>query len=209
MPVSVSSEEREESPAASLGILALALGCLAVFFAVGLFVWSGVTTASARISASTSNESSLLTAASIDLVVEGSDDVAATRLAIDAAGLYPGLQMERCFAVTYLGTAEAVPVRLFGQPDDGTGLEQFIDTKVELGTGTDLECSDFDLTRSIFENSLVMLWDTHGSYDAGLELMGAAADGETTWVRVTVEVVDDNRAQGLTAAFWLTIEART
>lgn len=206
--MSVMNDDRVRTKVPQLGTVALALGCIVVLIAAA-FVWSGITTASGRISASTSNDSSLLTAASVDLVVDGGDVGTASRLAIDAAGLYPGLRVERCFAVTFWGNADAVPVRLSGQPGGGTGLEEFVDTRVELGTGSDVDCGDFRSTERLFDDTLLTLWNLHGSYADGLGLMSNASDGESRWVRVSVEVIDDNRAQDLTTAFWLTIEART
>lgn len=207
-PLADSREHETAETATSLGFVALAIGSLFVIIAAGVFVWSGATTASARIAASTSNESSLLTAASIDLVIDGGSDVASTGLLIDAGGLYPGLRLERCFEVTYFGNATDVPVRLFGRPGEGTGLEAFIDATIDVGTGSDNECVDFSRNDTLFDDTLVELWNQHGSFVAGLPLIRLANDGESTFVRVTVEVVDDNEAQDLTTAFWLTVEAR-
>ncbi len=199
-------EVAEEAP--SLRVLALGLASFAVIVAGALFVWSGVTTASGRIAATTRNDSSLLTAAEIDLVVDGGSEVASSGLLIDAAGLYPGLQLQRCFEVTYLGTAEGVPVRLFGQAGEGSGLEAFIDTTVDLGTGSQNDCEDFVAANEVFGGTLESLWQQHNSFETALPLMPAAQDGESSWVRVSVEVMDDNEAQNLTTAFWLVIEVR-
>lgn len=202
-------EEHETAETAtSLGFIALAIGSLLVIIAAGVFVWSGVTTASARIATTTSNESSLLTAAAIDLVVDAGSEVASTGLLIDAGGLYPGLRLERCFEVTYFGNAADVPIRLFGRAGAGTGLEAFIDATIDVGSGSDNECSDFKGRATLFDDTLLELWNRHGSFAAGLPLISSASDGESTFVRVTVEVLDDNQAQDLTTAFWLTIEAR-
>lgn len=200
------AEKEDETP--SLRVLALGLASFAVIIAGALFVWSGVTTASGRIAATTRNDSSLLTAAEIDLVVDGGSEVASSGLLIDAAGLYPGLQLQRCFEVTYLGTAEGVPVRLFGQAGEGSGLEAFIDTRVDLGTGSQNGCGDFVPVDEVFTGTLASLWERHNSFESALPLMTAALDGESSWVRVSVEVMDDNEAQELTTSFWLVIEAR-
>lgn len=205
--VSPTSEEASTS-APAVRVIALAGTSITVIVAAVVLAWSGITTASGRFSASTTNESSLVTAASVDLVVDGGADVASTGLLIDADGLYPGLRLERCFDVTYRGNAGDVPVRMFGQPGGGTGLEAFIDTTVGIGTGSDHECADFVEQDSVFAGTLLDLWNRHGEFDSGLHLIDSASDGQGTWVRVTVEVVDDNDAQERTTAFWLTIEAR-
>lgn len=201
-------EDRTSTTAPSLRVVALAFVSMLVIAAAGVLAWSGITTASGRISASTSNSSSLITAASVDLVVNGGGEVASTGLLIDADGLYPGLRLERCFDVTLAGNATDVQIRLFGQPGGGTGLEAFIDTTIEIGSGVDHSCSDFAGNTVVFNDTLLGLWNRHGSFESGLPLATAASDGESTWVRVAVEVIDDNRAQDLTTAFWLTIEAR-
>jgi hypothetical protein len=191
-----------------LGFVASAIGSLLVLGAAVVFVWSGVTTASARIAATTSNDSSLINAAVIDLVVDGGQDVASTGLLIDAAGLYPGRVVERCFEVAYRGTPIGVPVRMFGLSGGGTGLEAYLETTVEAGAGSSNECDDFERQTTLFSDTLLELWNRHGSFESGLPLMEAASDGSTTWIRVSIEVADDNRAQDLTTTFWLTLEAR-
>lgn len=200
--------DRTETSRPRLGFVALAVGSLLVLGAAFVFVWSGVTTASARISATTSNDSSLITAAVVDLVVDGGAEAASTGLLIDAADLYPGRVVERCFEVTYRGTPIGVPVRLFGRSGGGTGLEAYLDTTVEVGVGSSNECEDFDQQRTLFDNTLLELWNRHGSFESGIPLIEAAQDGSTEWVRITVQVADDNRAQDLTTTFWLTLEAR-
>lgn len=201
--------ERDDSDALPRGVLiALTLGSLVVIFAAGYFVWTGVVAASGRIAATTSNDSSFISAATIDLVVDAGEEAASTGLLIDAAGLYPGLVMERCFAVTYTGVLDQVPVRLFGRPGGGTGLEAYIETTVESGSGSDNECGDFTPNATLFADTLLNLWSRHGSFDTGIPVIAAAEDGASRWIRVTVEVVDDNDAQDLTTAFWLTLEAR-
>lgn len=200
--------ERELLRATSPGTLALAFAAVLVLGAALVFVWSGVTTASGRIAATTTNDSSLISAVSIDLAVESSAETASTGLLLDAAGLYPGLVVERCFGVTYWGNPSDVPIRLTGRPEGGSGLEAFIETVVELGVGNDPACSDFGANETIFSGRLLELWNRHGSFETGLPLIDSADSGATTWVRISVEVVDDNNAQDLTTAFWLIMEAR-
>ncbi len=165
------TNERETQRTTSLVSAALALGSILVLVAAGVFVWSGVTTASGRIAATTSNESSLLTAASIDLVVEGSDEATSTGLLLDASGLYPGLVVERCLGVTYWGSPSDVPLRMSGRAGGGDGLEAFIDATIETGTGSDPDCADFDTSETLFEATLLEFWERHGSFETGLPLM--------------------------------------
>lgn len=201
------STERDVRAAPLRKFVAPAVALIIILSGV-FFVWSGVVTASARFSASTSNESSFISAAAIDLNVDAGEDAASTGLLIDAAGLYPGLRIERCFVVSYTGALDDVPVRLFGRAGGGTGLEAYIDATIEQGAGSDNQCSDFTSSGVLFDDTLRTLWDRHGSFAAGLPIIEAADDGSSAWVRISIEVVDDNDAQDLTTAFWLTLEAR-
>ena len=198
----------KQDATATIRLAALAIGCLAVLGAAVVFVWSGLTTASARIAATTSNDSSLILAASVDLVVSNGDGASSAGLLIDADGLYPGLLIERCVEVTYWGDLPDVPVRMFGTPSGGTGLETYVLTTVERGSASSSECADFVATDALFDGTLLELWGQHGSFEQGLRLIDRADNGTQTWVRIAVEVADDNRAQSLTTAFWLTLEAR-
>ena len=188
------------------GFLALVVGCVAILVAAVVLVWTSVTTASARFAGSTANESSLFTAASDDVIVGNLDDP--TALTIDGDGLYPGRVIERCIPVTFRGSLEDVKVRLIGQSNGGTGLDNFIETTLEVGSGADLNCSDFAAERTAFQGSLADLWLRHGEFTTGLDIMESAADGDTSVMRIAVEVVSDDAAQGLTSEFSMLIEAR-
>ncbi len=187
---------------------ALGLGALAALVAAIALVWSTMTTASARFVGSTTNDSSLLEAAVVDLVVEPDASGAATTLLVDADGLYPGLEVERCVRLTYRGTLDDAVVRLFGSSGAGSGLERYLDTSIELGAGDDPDCADFQPARAAFSDTLDRLWGQHGSFANGLEIMASAADGDSVTLRFAVEVVPDNAAQDLTTRFGITLEAR-
>ena len=60
----------------------------------------------------------------------------------------------------------------------------------------------------LFGGTLLELWNRHDSFSSGLPVIAAAGDGDSVWLRISIEVVDDNDAQDLTTAFWLTLEAR-
>lgn len=198
----------EKQAPTTVGLVALALGCLIVLGAAAVFVWSGVSTASARIAATTSNDSSLVLAASVDLVVSNGDEASSAGLLIDADGLYPGLLIERCIEVTYWGELTDVPVHMFGTPSGGTGLEAYVLTTVETGKASSNECADFSPGRSLFDGTLLELWNEHSSFENGIRIIDQADNGAQTWVRISVELADDNAAQDLSTAFWLTLEAR-
>jgi hypothetical protein len=193
---------------AFVAALALAVALAAV---VG-----GVRTASGRFAGTTSNEGSLLQAAAIDLQVgepgggpgNGSGGASVSSLALDAANLLPGDVVQRCLIVGYAGAIDAVDVRMSGRIDGGTGLERYLDATVELGTGTDPDCSDFAGTASRFDGTLSELATLHDGFATGLELLEDAVDGATVTVRVRVELQSDDRAQGRDTEFWFDLEVR-
>ncbi len=199
-----------EDPSSSIGWGTVALGLLllSVLVAAGAFVWSGVNTATARIAGSTTSDGSLFAAGTIDLVLQPDTEMSAVGLLINAEGLYPGLVIERCLPLTYHGTVDAVPVRGHGSSTGGTGLEQYLKTEVEVGSGSSVECDDFEASTSAFSGSLGQLWQQHGSFPEGFELIPAANDGDSVTLRVSVEVASDDAAQGLTTEFWIILEAR-
>ncbi len=200
-----SSEDPNRAP--RFGFVALVAGCCAVVLAIMVLVWSSVTTASARFSGSTSNDSSLFAAASVDVVV-GTPGVGATELRIDADGLYPGRVIERCLPVTFTGSIDGVAVRLMGRAQGGTGLDNYIQTEVQIGTGADNECGDFVSGQTTFQGTLSDLWNRHGDFPTGLDIMASANDGDIATVRIQVEVESNDDALGLTRAFWVLLEAR-
>lgn len=170
-------------------------------------MWSTLETASARFSGSTSTENSLFEAASIDLVVN--DDIGqAASLLVDAEGLYPGLVVERCLVVTHRGSLDDVAVRLHGTAVDENGLAPHLLTDIDLGTGRAPDCEDFEVSATAFSGRLSNLWQEHGSFADGLDLIPAAANGDAVTVRLAFEVASDDRAQGLMTEFMVVLEAR-
>ncbi len=204
-PPTPSADQERETRA---GSAALGLGLVVVVVAGAVLLWSGLTTASGRIAGTTTNETSLFQAGSIDISLDGGADGAETALRLDADGLYPGLVAERCIPVTYRGTFDDADVRLFGEAGAGSGLDEFLDTTVQVGVGSDNECADFEPGSTIFEGPLAELWRRHGDFGSGLDLLASASDGASVTVRVATQVESDDAAQGKTTEFWMIIEAR-
>jgi hypothetical protein len=200
-------QSEETDRAVRFGFVVLVGGCCAVVVAALVLIWSGVTTASARFSGSTTNDRSLFEAAVVDVVV-GTTGGDVTELRIDSEGLYPGRVVDRCLPVQFNGSIDGVTVRLIGRNRGGTGLDEFVDTVVEVGEGSDNECGDFVVGRTEFEGTLGDLWQQHGDFETGLEILESANDGDNATVRIQMEVESDNQAQGLTSAFSILIEAR-
>ncbi len=191
-------------------VAALALA-VALAAAVG-----GVRTASGRFAGTTSNEGSLLQSAAIDLRVGepggGAGNVgggaSVSSLALDAANLLPGDVVQRCLIVGYAGALDAVDVRMSGRIDGGSGLERYLDATVELGAGTDPDCTDFAVTAERFDGTLSELAAVHDGFGTGLEVLSDAVDGASVTVRVRVELQADDRAQGRDTEFWFDLEVR-
>lgn len=179
-----------------------------MLIAAGALAYQGIATASAGFSGSTANENSLFEAATIDLVLL--DDAPGTeqRFVIDAAGLRPGLIVERCLPLTYRGSLDEVTVRLHGNIRGGTGLEEHLLTVIETGSGTSVDCVDHTPSGTVFEGRLSTLWSNHGSFEDGMNVLSPASDGDGTTLRIAIEVDSDNRAQGLDTAFVMVVEAR-
>jgi hypothetical protein len=179
-------------------------------------VVGGVRTASGRFAGTTSNEGSLLQAAAIDLQIgepgrdagTGGGGASVSSLALDAANLLPGDVVQRCLTVRYTGALDAVDVRMSGRIDGGTGLERYLDATVELGAGTDPDCTDFAAAEPRFAGTLSELATVHDGFATGLELLADAVDGAAVTVRVRVELRSDDAAQGRDTEFWFDLEVR-
>lgn len=201
---------------------ALIAGALALASLAVVAVVSNIDTALARFSASTTNEGSWIEAGAIEISTssnatgvsgdpsegDGGGDAERAALAIDADGLAPGRVVERCIVTTYQGSIDDARIRAFGRRDGGSGLERYLETVVEIGSGDDRECADFAAERDVFTGTLGELHERHDSWASGLTIADSLASGDSVTMRIAVEVRSDNRAQGLDTEFWLVLEAR-
>lgn len=175
---------------------------LAVVVAAIVFVASAVSTSSARVAATTSSDG-LLSTATIALDQPGE----AVEFVLDSDGLYPGAVATGCVVVDYTGSIP-VDVRLHGAPTT-SGLDRFVDFRLGLLAGT--ECPDpIDAAAGSerFAGRLDTFWAQHGSFGRGVLAGQAVTSGTRIVVVASATVVDDNRAQGRSTDFTLTIEAR-
>lgn len=198
-PASDAAQDRRERYRSAL-VVGVAVGVVA---AAGVVAATTIGTARARFSASTSNTGSVFSTAVVDLRLEGSSSTTVA-LSVDATGMTPVDVVERCVTVRYSGSLDDAGIRLSGRRDGGTGLERFMASTVETGTGADVECTDFTPSATVFDGTLLELWEQPDP----IVLADDLADGSATTVRLTFRLVDDNRAQGLDTAFWLVFEAR-
>ena len=198
-----------------VALVAIALAVLSIGAVVAV---SSIDTAIARFSASTTNEGSWFEAGAIEIStvsnergVPGSPEAEAERaaLAIDASGLAPGRVVQRCILTTYRGSIDDARILAYGRNDGGSGLERFLETVVEVGSGADPECGDFRPDREIFTGTLAELHRAHESWATGLAIASAVSSGDAVTMRIAIEVRSDDRAQGLDTQFWLVLEARS
>lgn len=184
------------------------VGAVLALAAAALLIAGAVGPVTARFSGSTNTTGSLLRTAVVDLEIRGDGSGATGSLAIDAENLVPGDVVTRCLTVVYHGSASDVDVRLLGRSDGGSGLEAYLRAVVETGTGTDPACADFTTQARLWDGLLGSLWAQHASFATGVAVAEDLDDGDAAALRVTLELVDDDRAQGRDTAFWLVLEAR-
>jgi hypothetical protein len=192
-------------------VVASAAVAVVLVVAGGIVAANAVSTSSARVNASTSTDG-LLTAGNV--VLRRADDSAV--LALDAMDLYPGRSARGCVAFEYAGSVP-VDVRLFGDPGEGTGLDEYIDLRLTSVAGATCPSPDQparapstrdESAPELYRGRLSSLWSEHSSYGTGVTIVPSMSAGDRVAIDVVLEVVDDNRAQGLTIDFSFTFEAR-
>ena len=181
------------------GLVVTTLAAIAVLGSAVVLVWGAVSTSSARVAATTSGDS-FFAAGEVAL----SQPDARVDLLFDDDGLYPGRTVTGCVEVRYDGSVPA-SIRLHGRRTSGTGLDDYIDLRITLADGCDV---DPVVEPPVFDGRLAGLWSSHGAYDRGLVVIPSARPGDVIAIHASAAVVDDNRAQGLSTTFTLTVEAR-
>jgi hypothetical protein len=133
------------------------------------------------------------------------NNVEATTL-FAVSNLTGGESFTACVHVTYDGSVTPAPILLYASDDDASGgLGQYLDLKVETGSGKtdvagDTSCADFVPDATIVGDptapTFKQFTDDHGSFSEGLDTGWAAATkGEAKDFRFTFTVQDTNDAQ--------------
>jgi hypothetical protein len=138
------------------------------------------------------------------------DDAPDTAMFTDDRGLAPGQPEQRCIRVTLEGDgAVSEPVVLYAAEVRGA-LAQYLDLTVEVGPdgGTFGDCSGFVPGSTLFSGSLADFGAGHAAFDSGLTAWEPLAPGESRSFRFTATVRDVPEAEGLSARFGFTWEAR-
>ncbi|MEM1332359.1 MAG: hypothetical protein AAGG08_02780 [Actinomycetota bacterium] len=202
---------RRRSSQRGLLVGALVLG---VGVAAAAVVGSVVDTAESRFAGVTDNRGSLLEAGEVrlELVTDQPEaEVERSELAIVGSDLLPGQTVERCIVVGYSGSVDSVDLRLYGGADENDELARFLDTRIDVGSGFDPDCADFSLPEIdpvSWIGELNQFAVTADSFATGLPVLDDTPSETTATVRVRLTLANDNRAQGLSAAFWLAFEVR-
>jgi hypothetical protein len=137
------------------------------------------------------------------------DDAAGTAMFADDQGLVPGVPEQRCIRVTLDGNVVPEPVRLYGANVSGA-LADHLDLVVEVGPdgGVFGDCSGFTPESELFAGTLADFGSRHATFDSGLATWTPVAPGESRSFRFTVTVRDVPEAEGLSAGFGFSWEAR-
>ena len=167
-----------------------------------------VSASRAAFSATTTNTSNTATAAGLTLT----DDDSASAL-FTLTDMTPGNTFTRCIALTYTGATNLTqPVTLYrNAAPTGTGLEQYLDLTIDIGTGgNNTSCTGFTSTSQIYTGTLATFLTNRTSYANGLNTTWTpSATPQTRTYRFTLAVQDNNAAQALTTGFGFTWEARS
>jgi hypothetical protein len=188
-------------PRAGRVLLGVRLGAVLMSLAVAAAVV--VTASRGAFTATTENPGNTWAAGTVT-ITDDDDGVAM----FSATGLRPGSELENCIAVTYTGSLVPADVSLYGTAG-GTGLAPFLDLKIEIGTGGGFgDCDGFTPSSTLFDDTLAAFAATNTDFDSGLGGWSPSATNQSRTYRFTVEVKDDNDAQGLTATATFTWEAQ-
>ena len=159
----------------------------------------------AAFSAQTDNAGNAFAAGTVAI----SDNDSGTAM-FNLSDLAPGDNATGCIEVTYSGSLDP-EVRLFGAATAGDGLEDYLDLTVERGDG---DCATFGTVTAVWTNG------TDGDLGAFLGASTDYASGANDWqptgggpadmvpYRFTVELQDDNAAQGKNVTVTFTWEAQ-
>ena len=192
----------------SLNALAVQLSAVALsFIAIALLV---VTSSRAAFVAQSGNTDNRVSSASVDLA----DNDSTSAMFDNVTGLMPGQPVDRCIDVTYTGTVDPLPVRLYAAGAPTGTLGQYLNLTIEVAPDTAdafRDCASFPSTGvgTVYTGTLSDFVATHGSYTAGASTWDPAGSPETRTFRFRISVQDVPAAEGLTSTFGFSWETRT
>jgi hypothetical protein len=181
------------------------LSVLAALFALALVGTLIFRTTSSLFSSTTDNPSNSWQTGSVII----SDDDSSTAMFTTAGnGLLTGGQaLTNCIKVNYTGTSTTgVGVKFYGAASGA--LAQYLDVKVEVGTGGGFgDCTGFSGSQ-IFNNTLQNLNDNVNAYSNGVGSWTPSSSSDSRVYRITVTVQQNSLAQAKSAAGSFTWEAQ-
>jgi len=130
------------------------------------------------------------------------DDDAGTAM-FGGLTLSPGVTVERCIRVTYLGAPVPGPVVLYAAEVTGE-LAPYLDLTIDVAdraAGAFGSCGEFPGSDSLYEGTLADFTDVHGNPATGRATWAPDADGDSRVFRFRLTVRDDPAAAGRTAGF--------
>jgi hypothetical protein len=194
----------------SLNALALQLAAVALsFILIALLV---VTSSRAAFVAQNDNVTNQVTAAAVDLT----DNDSGNAMFTNVTGLMPGTTVSKCIDVTYTGTVDPLPVKLYTTtPPTGT-LQTYLNLVIDVADdnadafGT---CTNFGLvggSSNVYSGTLQGFATTYSDYASGRPTTwDPTGTGQTKTFRFTVSVQDNPAAEGLSSTFGFSWETRT
>ncbi len=125
--------------------------------------------------------------------------------------LKPGDRSTQDITVTYLGSVTPAAVALYVSPADmtGSGLERYLHVTVERGYLSGDGGEDDFIGSVVFSGTLEAFASLHTSHADGAALWILDKSGASQTFRLTITLLDDNRAQGLDVTVTFTWEAQT
>jgi hypothetical protein len=190
--------------------MALQLAAVALsFILIALLV---VTSSRAAFVAQNDNVINQVTAATVDLT----DNDSGSAMFQNVVGLVPGTSISKCIDVTYSGTVDPLPVKVYATtPPTGT-LQTYLNLTIDVADdnadafGT---CTNFGMvggSTNVFTGTLQGFATTYPDYANGrLTTWDPTGTGQTKTFRFTISVQDNAAAEGLTSTFGVSWETRT
>lgn len=165
-----------------------------IIASLSLLALAGVTATWSAFSGTTTNPGNTFNAGTVELT---DNDADAAMFTFDATSpMAPGVAVERCINVTYTGSLDAV-VKLYSN-GQATPLAQYLDVKVERGTGTngaDMSCTTF--TPDATTPGTYTLATFPADYGSGFSSGTPWTTNDVHAYRFTVTLQDVAAAEGL------------
>lgn len=180
---------------------------VAVLASLAFAAFVTVSTSRAAFTATTVNNGNSVSAGTVTL----SDDDSGTAM-FSISEITPSNTYTKCIVVTYTGTTPTQPVKLYRSGAvTGTGLDQYLDMTVDVGTGgSSTSCTGFTSTSTLYTGTLQSFMGTYLAYGSGLS-SGWTPSGspQSRTFRFSLAVQDTNATQGKNVGFGFTWEAQS